>query len=153
MQYTPVFYSAYPDETVLNLMKDLDILDHLSAATSDSESCADPAIAMSAAPAPTLDFQDIQGVVLNGYGHLNYSRFVLLKIIDAQSARRWLAHIANEISSAKSRRGEDELPGAQNNIAFAGGLEKLGLPRDTLAAFPREFQMGIAASGAIAQAW
>ena len=42
---------------------------------------------MSAAPAPTLDFQDIQGVVLNGYGHLNYSRFVLLKIIDAQSAQ------------------------------------------------------------------
>jgi hypothetical protein len=37
MQYTPVFYSAYPDETVLNLMKDLDIRDHLSAATSESE--------------------------------------------------------------------------------------------------------------------
>jgi hypothetical protein len=75
-------------------------------------------------------------------------------VIAAQSARRWLAHIANEISSAKRRRGEDELPGAQNNIAFTrGGLEKLGLPRDTLAAFPREFQMGIAASGAIAQAW
>ena len=37
MQYTPVFYSAYPDETVLNLMKDLDIRDHLSAAASESE--------------------------------------------------------------------------------------------------------------------
>jgi hypothetical protein len=37
MQYTPVFYSAYPDETVLNLMKDLDIRYHLSAATSESE--------------------------------------------------------------------------------------------------------------------
>jgi len=37
MQHTPVFYSAYPDETVLNLMKDLDIRDHLSAATSESE--------------------------------------------------------------------------------------------------------------------
>ena len=101
---------------------------------------------MSAAPAPTLDFQDIQGVVLNGYGHLNYSRFVLLRTIDAQSARRWLTHIANEISSAKRRRGEDELPRAQNNIVFTrSGLEKLGLPRDTVAAFPREFQMGIAA--------
>jgi Dyp-type peroxidase family len=101
---------------------------------------------MSAASAPTLDFHDIQGVVLNGYGHLNYSRFVLLKITDAQSARRWLTHIANEISSAKRRRGEDELPGAQNNIAFTrSGLEKLGLPSDTVAAFPREFQMGMAA--------
>lgn len=37
MQYTPVFYSAYPLETVLNLMKDLDIRDHLATARSESE--------------------------------------------------------------------------------------------------------------------
>lgn len=37
MQYTPVFYSAYPQETVLNLMRDLDIRDHLGTATSESE--------------------------------------------------------------------------------------------------------------------
>jgi len=37
MQYTPVFYSAYPQETVLNLMNDLDIRDHLAAARSERE--------------------------------------------------------------------------------------------------------------------
>lgn len=37
MQYTPMFYSAYPQETVLNLMKDLDIRDHLAAAKSERE--------------------------------------------------------------------------------------------------------------------
>jgi hypothetical protein len=37
MQYTPVFYSAYPNETVLNLMRDLDIRDHLATARSESE--------------------------------------------------------------------------------------------------------------------
>ena len=37
MQYTPVFYSAYPNETVLNLMRDLDIRDHLTTAWSESE--------------------------------------------------------------------------------------------------------------------
>jgi hypothetical protein len=37
MQYTPVFYSAYPNETLLNLMKDLDVRDHLASATSESE--------------------------------------------------------------------------------------------------------------------
>jgi len=37
MQYTPVFYSAYPQETVLNLMNDLDIRDHLAAARSEAE--------------------------------------------------------------------------------------------------------------------
>lgn len=37
MQYTPIFYSAYPQETVLNLKKDLDIRDHLTSAASDAE--------------------------------------------------------------------------------------------------------------------
>jgi hypothetical protein len=37
MQYTPVFYSAYPNETLLNLMKDLDVRDHLASATSEAE--------------------------------------------------------------------------------------------------------------------
>jgi hypothetical protein len=37
MQYTPVFYSAYPQETVLNLMKDLDLRDHLATAKSAAE--------------------------------------------------------------------------------------------------------------------
>jgi hypothetical protein len=37
MQYTPVFYSAYPQETVLNLMKDLEIRDHLATARSEAE--------------------------------------------------------------------------------------------------------------------
>src|SRR5579872_919667 len=101
---------------------------------------------MSASKATTLEVHDIQGIVLHGYGHLSHARFVMLRVADAQDAKRWLEHIASEISSATHRRGEEELPGAQTNLAFTlGGLEKLGLPRDTLSAFPREFQMGMAA--------
>lgn len=37
MQYTPVFYSAYPQHTLLNLIKDLDVRDHLATAKSESE--------------------------------------------------------------------------------------------------------------------
>ena len=49
-------------------------------------------------------------------------------------------------ASAKRRRGDDELPGSQTNIAFTlSGMEKLGLPPETLSVFPREFQMGMAA--------
>jgi Dyp-type peroxidase family len=100
---------------------------------------------MSATAAPALDFHDIQGIVLNGYGHLNHARFLLLKVTDDAAAKRWLTHVASQISSAKRRRGEDELPGSQINIAFArSGLKKLGLPHDTLAVFPREFLMGMA---------
>src|SRR5208337_1848912 len=101
---------------------------------------------MIAAPADRLDFHDIQGLVLNGYGHLDHSRFLFFKIVDARAAKRWLTVIASQVSSAKRRRGEDELPGSQTNIAFTrSGMEKLGLPHDTLTAFPREFQMGMAA--------
>jgi Dyp-type peroxidase family len=93
-----------------------------------------------------LDFHDIQGIVINAYGHLDHSRFLFLKIVDAKAAKRWLTAIASQVSSAKRRRGEDELPGSQTNIAFTlSGMEKLGLPHDTLTAFPREFQMGMAA--------
>jgi Dyp-type peroxidase family len=101
---------------------------------------------MTIAPTSKLDFHDIQGLVLNGYGHLNHARFVFLKIVDAKGAKRWLAHVANQVSSAKRRRSEDELPGSQTNLALTlSGLRKLGLPAETLTAFPREFQMGMAA--------
>jgi len=100
---------------------------------------------MTIPPTTQLDFHDIQGLMLNGYGHLNHARFVFLRVIEANAAKRWLGHIANQISSAKRRRGEDELPGSQTNLAFTvTGLQKLGLPFETLAAFPREFQMGMA---------
>jgi Dyp-type peroxidase family len=101
---------------------------------------------MSTAPLNQLDFHDIQGLVLNAYGHLNYSRFLFLKIADAPAAKLWLSHVASQISSAKRRRGEQEPPGSQTNLAFTlSGMEKLGLPREALSAFPREFQMGMAA--------
>jgi len=97
-------------------------------------------------PANHLDFHDIQGIVLNAYGHLNHSRFLFLKIADSQAAKRWLASFANQISSAQRRRGEEELPHSQTNLALTlRGMEKLGLPHETLTAFPREFQMGMAA--------
>ncbi len=71
---------------------------------------------------------------------------MFFRIVDAPATKRWLTAIASQISSAKRRRSEDELPGSQTNIAFTRtGLEKLGLPHDTLTAFPREFQMGMAA--------
>jgi Dyp-type peroxidase family len=101
---------------------------------------------MSIAPATALDFHDIQGLLLNGYGHLNHARFMFLKVRDAEGAKRWLSQVVNQISSARRRRSEDELPGSQTNLAFTlSGLRRLKLPSATLAAFPREFQMGMAA--------
>lgn len=100
---------------------------------------------MSTALNAHLEFHEIQGIVLNGYGHLDHSRFIFLKIADAQAARRWLRGVSDRISSAKRRGREDELPGSQANIGFTlSGLEKLGVPRATLNEFPREFQMGMA---------
>jgi len=101
---------------------------------------------MIGATADRFDFHDIQGLMLNAYGHLDHSRFLFFKIVDARAAKGWLTAIAGQISSANRRRREDEVPGSQTNIAFTrSGMEKLGLPRETLTAFPREFQMGMAA--------
>jgi Dyp-type peroxidase family len=100
---------------------------------------------MSKTPAGHLDFDDIQGLVLNGYAHLDHARFLFLRIVDGQAARRWLGGMVKRVSSAKRRRSQDELPGSHTNLAFSlGGLEKLGLPGDALTSFPREFRMGMA---------
>ena len=37
----------------------------------------------------TLELDDIQGYIIRGYAHMQYSRFVLLQIEDAAKARGW----------------------------------------------------------------
>jgi Dyp-type peroxidase family len=89
---------------------------------------------------------DIQGLITNGHQTLPAARFLLLKIIDPGIAKSHLSSIQSEITSAHQSRtsgiknsGEKAL-----QIAFTRtGLEKLLLPEDILATFPREFLEGM----------
>lgn len=106
-----------------------------------------------------LEIDEIQGIIISGYGHLHHSKYLFLHINHPINARRWLNHLINfEVESTKSQKGKItcsnwhsdpygaiEKPKRAINIAFSHqGLRALGLPRESLDTFPQEFIEGIA---------
>src|SRR5580698_8918229 len=89
-----------------------------------------------------LPLDQIQGIVLSGYGHLPQARFVLLTVRPdrASDARRFLAGLKLTSSSVTSERKESE---PFVNIAFThGGLTALCLDSAMLDSFPGDFVEG-----------
>jgi Dyp-type peroxidase family len=89
----------------------------------------------------TLEFADIQGLVVRGYGNLPAACYVLLEIdaAGATGARAWLGWLVGELNTAESRPTDT----AANVALTHAALEKLGLPESALAAFPLEFLDGM----------
>ena len=87
-----------------------------------------------------LESQDIQGLVISGYGHLPCATYVLLRVTDGAAARRWLAQIVGEVTTADGKQER-----ASVNVAFTReGLEHLGLDADAIQTFSRAFFEGMA---------
>jgi Dyp-type peroxidase family len=83
---------------------------------------------------------DIQGLIIGGYGRKRAALYVLLHIEMPQEAKRWLGEIASELTTCAHEPDEACL-----NIAFTfSGLAQLGLSEGTLDDFPREFVEGMA---------
>ena len=86
-----------------------------------------------------VDIDDIQGLLVAGYGHLKAACFVLLEIRDRRAAGAWLGSVAGEVTSGKERPEARAL-----NLALTpSGLEKLGLKGDYLLTFSDEFVSGM----------
>jgi Dyp-type peroxidase family len=86
-----------------------------------------------------LELDDIQGLVMRGYGNLRASCYLLLEIGDARAARGWLGQLVGEITAGRVRPERVAL-----NVAFTPvGLRKLGLPPETLERFSTEFVEGV----------
>src|SRR5690349_19293326 len=89
-----------------------------------------------------LQVEDIQGIILWGYGGLDSAYFVMLHIEDAALTKQWLRGIA-------LRNGEKkpQPPDTCVNIAFtARGLHKLGLRAEHLKMLAGEFTEGMTGS-------
>ena len=91
---------------------------------------------------------DIQGLVLSGYGHLDEAAYLFLQITDAVAAREWLARISPEIASAanwpQDKNNQKVKPTSRVNVAFThAGLTAFGLNAATLASFSSEFKEGV----------
>ena len=89
-----------------------------------------------------LERDDIQGFLLSSYSHLPCATYVLLRVVDPAASRRWLALVADEITTAEGKQ-----KGSSLNLAITStGLRNLGLDLAGLATFPRAFQEGMATS-------
>jgi Dyp-type peroxidase family len=87
-----------------------------------------------------IELEDVQGLVLRGYGSLRAARYLLLRIEDAAAARVWLGALAGRVTTAE--RSPD---GTAVNVALtAPGLAALGLRGPALAGFSLEFAEGMA---------
>lgn len=87
----------------------------------------------------SLELDDVQGIIVRGYGALRGAAYVMLQVRDPSAARRWLGEIAGEIQDGVARP-----PSSCANIAFTyAGLEALGLDADALASFSLEFRDGM----------
>ena len=88
-----------------------------------------------------LDLDDIQGLVVRGYAHLQAARYVLLGIRDPAAARRFITDTIPAITTAAAGG-----PGRAVHLALtAAGLARLELPSATLAGLPAEFAEGMVA--------
>jgi len=88
-----------------------------------------------------INWQDVQGLVLHGYGQHRYTGNLLLQIDDASLARGWLTALLPRITTAtRFAAGPEE---CYFNVAFTRtGLAKLGLSAEVLASFPTAFYEG-----------
>lgn len=89
--------------------------------------------------AVTLELDDIQGLVVRGYGRLPAACYVLARVEDPERAREWTAAMAEQVTPARSHP-----EAAAVNLAFtAAGLAAMGLPPGTLGEFSAEFLSGM----------
>jgi len=98
---------------------------------------AEPAVTRAAAPA--VDYDDIQGLVRFGHGHLTHACFLLLRVANKRRARIWLAQAP--ITSAVA---VDPPPPVALHVALSSaGLRALGVPDDIVEGFSPEFVSGL----------
>jgi Dyp-type peroxidase family len=103
-----------------------------------------------------LDLDDMQRLIVYGFGERPKTLYVLLRIADRHAAKDWLrAHLPAPGSQAaaqeqkphvpRARRSRDEaVTGVRLALAFTYlGLEALGLDRNALETFAPEFREGI----------
>lgn len=96
---------------------------------------------LSRQPAPGRpEVHDIQGLVASGYPRMTCAAYLLLRVLDRRAAGRWLADLADRVTTSRGRAH-----GRCVNVAFTcAGLKELGMSDGSLATFSASFQEGMA---------
>src|SRR3978361_1938260 len=87
----------------------------------------------------TLELEDIQGYIVRGYKNMKFSRYVLLNIYEAATAKKFIGDNSGSITNVTHFPKTNCL-----NIAFtAAGLRALGMTESNINNFSREFSEGM----------
>lgn len=88
---------------------------------------------------PTIELNDIQGIIIRGYGYMPSAYYLMLTIENPALCKQWLGKISDDLTHGMVKP-ED----ACKNIAFTkSGFETLGLSEAAMNTFTREFQEGM----------
>ncbi|MFZ5893057.1 MAG: Dyp-type peroxidase [Myxococcota bacterium] len=95
-----------------------------------------------------LELDEIQGLILSGYGERPVARYALFEVTDAKLAKAWIKALLPDLQFSEYRRSRRNQPPYLKpicvNIAFTHlGLTALGLPTTTLCGFSLPFQEGM----------
>jgi Dyp-type peroxidase family len=86
-----------------------------------------------------LDRRQIQGLVASGFGQQKAADFLPLSIDDAPKVREWLAAFLERLTTSEERASK-----VKRCLAFsASGLVALGLSKETMEGFSKEFREGM----------
>ena len=157
--HTQVWFSAYPEHTVRNILNDREIRDGLASPSLDEEGALnllrkfgrDPGrrekfqpVSPGAITPSTIDIKDVQGMILSGYGHQNYASYLFLNVKDGNKAKIWLGQQADNVTNGVKPDAEAKGKPHLNLALTAAGFRALGLSQEVLKSFSKEFQEGMA---------
>ena len=140
---TAFWYTAYPELTTANIRTNALIRQGLGAIMTEDEALRWLSLFGSEArPAATIESAEIQSLILGGLGFLPEGLALLCGLADDRAAAKaWLAELLPHIRFSDGRAW----PSATILGLTASGLQKLGLPDDSMATFPGAFIDGMAA--------
>jgi Dyp-type peroxidase family len=92
-----------------------------------------------------IAWQDVQGIVLSGYGDLTHSAYVLWRFQpgDLPSKKKWLSDLAARLTRSQPAPSSKTQP-AMNLALTASGMRQLGINESILSSFSFEFLEGMA---------
>lgn len=149
-----VWYSAYPGTSIVNVNANTEIRRGLADPSSiDAASwlfrlrsvdrlAADQLYGEQRTREAPLPMQDIQGIILWGYGHVPEARFLMFRVArPGPQLNRWLSELP--LASAAGESMTDEPPEPLINLAFTHrGLRALGIDEGLCARFSTPFVQG-----------
>src|SRR5882757_419844 len=92
-----------------------------------------------------IQWEDVQGIILSGYGELTHSAYLLWRFRsdDLPRKKKWLSALAARLTPSQPAASSNTQP-ARNLALTASGLRQLGIEESTLNSFAFEFLEGMA---------